>query len=414
MAPPTNRNAVVSRIAHEACLHAPSQMPAEAWWKHLPWEFAKRNESFELAWLDRLRVESTAALDVAIRTSGASALTLLAAPLGYNPRTLSAAFGDLDFYAGFLAGGDASRFFARPKERATIRVRRTRPFLFTPRDGVVESLRFESRFEPVNPRLRDSYRRHRDNRYAHVRYWRHRGEPRPTVVAIHGFMAEGYALNSWFFALPWFYHHLGLDVALFNLPFHGRRQTRFSPFSGHGFFAGGPSRINEAFAQAIYDFRTLLNYLLEDRGVPQVGATGVSLGGFTTALLAATEPRLAFAIPNVPVVTLADLLLEWEPLGVVMRAVMGGFKTNIAEFRRLLAVTSPLSWRPVLPKSRLMVIGGVGDRLAPPKHSRLLWDHWDRCRLHWFPGSHVLHLDRGAYLGEIEKFLSELGWVERG
>jgi len=408
-----SRNTVVSRIAHEACVDSPSVMPTEAWWRRLPWEFSTRDERFELALVDRLRVEATAALDVAIRTSGASALTLLAAPLGYNPRTLRAALGDQDFYAGFLRGGDPSRFFVRPRERATMRVRRVRPLMFRPRDGVIESLRFESSFEPVNPRLRDSYLRHRANRFAHVRYWRHRGGPRPTIVAIHGFGAEGYALNSWFFALPWFYRELGLDVAIFNLPFHGRRQTRLSPFSGHGFFAGGPSRINEAFAQAVYDFRTLLDYLFEDRGVTRVGATGVSLGGFTTALLAATEPRLDFAIPNVPVVTLADLILEWEPLGALMRTLIRGFKTDIGELRRLLAVSSPLSWKPQLPKDRLMVIGGVGDRLAPPKHSRLLWDHWDRCRLHWFPGGHVVHLDRGAYLHEIAKFLDGFGWLDR-
>ena len=408
-----SRSAVVSRIAHEACVNAPSSMPSEAWWSHLPWDFAKSDESFDLAWIDRLRVEATAVVDVAVRTSGASALAGLAVPLGYNPRTLRAAFGDRDFYEGFARNGDPARFFAKPTERAAMRVRKVRPPLFTPRDAVVEDLKFESSFTPVNPRLRSGYLGHRKNRFAHVRYWRHRGGPRPTVIAIHGFGAEGYALNSWFFALPWFYRQLGLDVAIFNLPFHGRRQTRLSPFSGHGFFAGGPSRINEAFAQAVYDFRTLVDYLIEDRGVTAFGATGVSLGGYTTALLAATEPRLAFAIPNVPVVTLADLILEWEPLGTLMRAVMRGFKTDITELRRLLAVSSPLSWRPVLPKSRLMVIGGVGDRLAPPKHSRLLWDHWDRCRLHWFPGSHLLHLDRGSYLREISKFLDTLGWLER-
>ena len=57
-------------------------------------------------------------------------------------------------------------------------------------------------------------------------------------------------------------------------------------------------------------------------------------------------------------------------------------------------MTTPLTYKPCLPPERLMIIGGVGDRLAPPKHSRILWDHWGRCRIHWFPGNHVLHLDR--------------------
>ena len=60
-----------------------------------------------------------------------------------------------------------------------------------------------------------------------------------------------------------------------------------------------------------------------------------------------------------------------------------------------------------------MIVGGVGDRLAPPKHSRLLWDHWDRCRIHWFPGSHILQLDRGNYLRQMARFLNEIGFIRR-
>jgi pimeloyl-ACP methyl ester carboxylesterase len=61
-----------------------------------------------------------------------------------------------------------------------------------------------------------------------------------------------------------------------------------------------------------------------------------------------------------------------------------------------------------------MIVGGVGDRLAPPKHSRLLWDHWDRCRIHWFPGSHILHMDRGEYLRQIARFLHKTQFLPEG
>ena len=71
----------------------------------------------------------------------------------------------------------------------------------------------------------------------------------------------------------------------------------------------------------------------------------------------------------------------------------------------------PLTYAPLLSKERLMIIGGVGDRLAPPKHAHLLWEHWNRCRIHWFPGSHLIHLDRGRYLGELSRFLRDIGFV---
>ncbi len=195
-------------------------------------------------------------------------------------------------------------------------------------------------------------------------------------------------------------------------PFHGARQTRYSIFSGHGFFAGGINRINEAFAQGVHDFRILLDHFEHALGVTQVGVMGVSLGGFTSALLAAVEPRLRFAIPNVPVASVPDLVHEWEPLGVIIRAALARYGLSIEDARHLLAVSCPLTYRPLLPRERLFVIGGVGDRLAPPKHSRLLWDHWGRCRIHWFPGSHLLHLDRGEYLRQIARFLRDVGFFD--
>ena len=113
--------------------------------------------------------------------------------------------------------------------------------------------------------------------------------------------------------------------------------------------------------------------------------TGLSLGGFTAAMLASVEDRLAFAIPNVPVVSLADLVLEWQPIGVLLRGALSTMGMELSDARRLVAASCPLTYPPVLPPERLMIVAGVGDRLAPPKHSRLLWDHWGRCRIHWFP-----------------------------
>ncbi|HAN32711.1 MAG TPA: alpha/beta hydrolase, partial [Myxococcales bacterium] len=243
-----------------------------------------------------------------------------------------------------------------------------------------------------------------------ARLWRHLDGPRPTLVAIHGFGAEQSWLNEWLLALPHFYR-LGLDVMLMTLPFHGPRRTRFSPFSGHGFFAGGALRTNEAFAQAVFDFRVFLDHLIEDRGVTDVGVTGISLGGCTSALIASVEDRIQFAVPNVPVVSLADLMLEWRPIDLYVKAFMAASDLSLKDLRHVLAVSSPLTWEPVLARERLMIVAGVGDRVAPPKHSRILWEHWDRCRLHWFPGSHVIHLDKGEYLVEMARFMREIDFL---
>lgn len=409
--PEDSRSTIVSRIAHEAYQHAPRILPKGPWWRYLESNFSERPEGFELKFRDLWRVEATAASDVFIRTAGASLIGALALPIGYHPFKIREMFRDRDFYELMADSGDPQQFFHEPPKDHPIRRETPRWPYFRPEGGVCEDLSFESPFEPVNPHLRKSYLSIGENRIARARYWRHNEGPRPTIIAVHGFFADPYWLNEWFFALPWFYRK-GCDVLLYTLPFHGRRQSKFSPFSGHGFFAYGLSHMNEAFAHAVYDFRILMNFLEREMGAKKIGVTGVSLGGYTSAILACAEPRLQFSVPNVPVVSIADLVLEWEPVGKAVRLMLFALRRSVKDIRHMLAVHCPLTYRPVLPKNRLMIIGGVGDRLAPPKHSRLLWDHWGRCRIHWYPGSHLLHLDKGDYLRQMAKFLTEIRFLE--
>jgi hypothetical protein len=403
---------VVSRIRHLpgaiSWLGRVGPGPAPPWWEVLPEEFHRQHERFELSRADQLRVALTAASDGVVRSVAGAVLFTTALPVGFAPWRLPEVREDLAFAERILAGGDPYALFRPPVDGVAITERAGWFAGFRPPDGTATDLAFDSPFEPSSPRVRARWAGKARNRRARARWWRHRDGPRPTILAIHGFNADLYLLNEWFFALPWLYR-AGLDVVLFTLPFHGSRQSLASPYSGHGFFSAGFAGMNEAFAQAVHDLRIVVRHLLRDRGVPVLGATGVSLGGFTTALLAATEPELAFAIPNVPVASLVDLVLEWPPIGAMVHGLLGWADLGLADARRGCAPSSPLTWAPLLPVERRMVIGGVADRLAPPNHTRLLWEHWDRCRLHWFPGSHLVHLDRGEYLREIARFLRELG-----
>lgn len=404
---------VVSRIRHAGARTMPEPGSTSPWWERLPLDFAGSKETFELTLADRAKVGATAASDVLLRTLGASLVASLALPVGYHPLALKRSLDDEELYASLALGANPDRFFLAPGRRVRIDRRRARLPLFRPRDGVCEDVRFESPFVPLNPRERRRYLAHDKNRYAHARHWRHADGPRSTVIAVHGFSADLYHLNEWFFAIPWLYRE-GYDVLLVTLPFHGKRQTRFSPFSGHGFFAGGVNRINEAVGQSIFDLRLFMDHLQHDLRVPQMGITGVSLGGFVSSLLAGIDPRLRFAIPNVPVASIADLVLEWEPIATILRAALATTRRDVRAARRLLAVSCPLTYPPRIERDRLMIIGGVGDRLAPPTHSRLLWEHWGRCRIHWFPGSHLVHFDRGEYFRQMRRFLGEIGFTARG
>ncbi len=404
------RTSVVSRIAHDRCLDAAAEPLGPAWWQQLDSGFYKRDEDFELNLRDRALVGATAAIDVGIRTFAAGAVSTLAAPFGLHPGELAHLEADRSFYAERTASGRGEDLFQAPARRVSVQRRRALAPLFSPKDGVVEDISFESPFQPTLPRLRPAWQRHTRNRRVVARIWRHTGAPRPVVLAIHGFGAEQSWVNEWMLALPRLYR-LGCDVALLTLPFHGPRADLLSPFSGHGFFSGGLSWINEAFAQGVLDARVLMQHLSLDCGAPRIGATGISLGGCTTALLASAEPTLAFALPIVPVTSLADLMLEWRPLSAAISMVMRQRGLTIHDLRHALSPCSPLTYEPQVPFHRRMIVGGVGDRVAPPKHSRLLWEHWERCRLHWFPGGHVLHLDKGEYVLEMGRFLRDADFL---
>lgn len=155
---------------------------------------------------------------------------------------------------------------------------------------------------------------------------------------------------------------------------------------------------------AVRDLRVLLDFL-QRRGVKHVGATGLSLGGYTSALLATVDKRLAFCIPNSPVVSPVDIAREWQPTGTLMALTLQRAGISLAELRHALAVHNPLSYTPKIDGGRVLVIGGAGDRFTPPRHVRLLHDHFAGSQLHWFPGNHLLHIHQAKYLRLMKAFM---------
>ena len=363
----------------------------------------------ELSTRQRLIVDSSAIADIGLRTFVASLVgTAMMPPIIANALRRSAMEGERDnlrFYAGLAAEHDPTRSFPAPQSVPRIYSRPANPVAEWLAHGRVHNIKFDSSFEPVNPAMRDSWRRLSRNNVVRAQHWRHEDGPRPTLCVVHGFMGSAYLLNGLFFSLPWFYRS-GYDVLLYTLPFHGRRAEKYSPFSGYGYFSHGLSGFAEAMAQAVHDFRSLIDYL-EFTGVDKVAVTGISLGGYTSALIAAVDDRLQAVIPNVPVVSVEAELDDWFPANKLFELGrrIGGISRD--EFVAAAAYHSPLNYKPLIPRDRRLIITGLGDRLAPPEQSEMLWEHWDRCELHWFPGNHVLHVSQPAYLRRMTRFLRQ-------
>ena len=233
---------------------------------------------------------------------------------------------------------------------------------------------------------------------------------RPVMVCLHGWGGGSYWLEERAFVVGYWLAR-GFDVALFQLPFHGARAPQ-APGGQRGrsgalFPSANLVRTNEAFGQAIFDLRALRAHLVR-RGAPVVGAIGMSLGGYTTALWATVDPGLGFAVAMIPAVSMSDLMWRHgEDSPVRRRAAMAGVSEDL--IADVFAVHAPTTRPPLVARERLMIVAGRGDRITPPDQAERLWRHWGECAIHWFPGGHLAQVGRGDAFRAVRRHLRDAG-----
>ena len=267
--------------------------------------------------------------------------------------------------------------------------------------GGVSDLTWTSGYVAALPEAREKYARWKENGVAHVRLFRH-AEVRPAIVCIHGYRAGTFRFEERAWAAAWLYR-LGLDVALFTLPFHAlrapasRKRTPLFP-------SADVARTNEGFAQAVWDLRALVAWL-RARGASKVGVAGMSLGGYTTALAATVESSLDFAIPFIPVADMTDVVVDHEALRgtTVPHELVEAGKRSMHRVR-------PLARTPAIPGERVLVVAAENDRIARRTHAEMLARHFD-AELVTFPGAHLLQFGRREGFGAIAKFLARRGTI---
>lgn len=276
--------------------------------------------------------------------------------------------------------------------------------------GRVLDLSFESHYRPAFAPYASEHHSYLANLTARVRLFTG-DRPAPTAILLHGWAGGNFWFDERTFPVAYL-RRIGLDVALFQLPFHGERAPRQSPVSGSLFLGSHLVRTNEGFAQAIFDLRALRRYLIDGRGAPAVGVIGMSLGGYTTALWARLDADLAFAIPMIPAVSMADLMWRHgEQSPQRARAQKVGIDADL--LGEVFTVHSPLTAPAQVPFERRMIIAGRGDAITPPDHAERLWEHWERPPIHWFAGSHVAQIGRGEAFRAIRHHLAGLGLARR-
>ena len=248
-----------------------------------------------------------------------------------------------------------------------------------------ESLSFESEYEPDSEEPgRERWLGYTRNRSAHAYVLRHRDRERPWVVCIHGYQMGSPFWDFRAFEPSYYHEELGCNMLLPVLPLHGQR--KMGRRSGDGFLSGNILDTVHAEAQAMWDIRRLLSWV-RSQGAPAIGVHGLSLGGYTAALLACLDEELACVIPGVPATDFARMLWRHGPaLQVRFMEQRGIVHDEVAEVFR---VISPLVLEPKVPFERRAIYAGVCDRLVPPDQVSDLWEHWGRPSIQWYQGSHL-------------------------
>lgn len=296
---------------------------------------------------------------------------------------------------------DPDRFFGVPR-RVTPDVR---PVGRLDRDGAraqVEDVGWASRVDPFVADLAERCGDVAENLTARARVFRGGGAARPLAILVHGYRGGHFGFEERAWPVAGLLRR-GLDVALFQLPHHGLRAR---PGGGPRFPGSDPRLTNEGFGQAVRDLRDLVHLAKDGWGAPAVAVMGMSLGGYTTALLGTVEPAVDLVAPIIPLASLADAARDNGRL-------VGTDAEQAAQHRALEAayrVTSPLARAPRLGPERAIVVAAEGDRITPLAHARRLADHY-QAELVTFPGGHLLQLGRAEGFRAILRRLRSLGII---
>ena len=269
--------------------------------------------------------------------------------------------------------------------------------------GQITDLCWNSGYAPIHPSYEKTLRHCIENGLCHARWFRHKRQ-RPTMICLHGWGAGQFPVEEHAYQVRWFYK-LGLDVVLMTLPFHAQRALtgRRTPL----FPSTDPVRTNEGFAQAVSDIRALMAGLTA-LGSKQLGITGMSLGGFTAALLATVESELAFVVPFVPFASIPGLL--WgHGSGTPARKRAEHAGVTLKRFEAAFAATTPILREPTIDPTRMLILAGKRDLVTPMSESRKLHAHFVGSTFESFPGSHLMQWGRGRAFKTMARFLSELG-----
>ncbi len=262
------------------------------------------------------------------------------------------------------------------------------------------NLRWQSQAKVLMPRLREAYEGDTYNAQMHARWYGSIGSGRPVAILVHGYLGGDFGWEQRFWPVEMLYSW-GFDVAMVALPFHGLRKDPTRD-AGPKFPAVDPAWNIEAFRQAIIDLRSLVAFA-HRKGHRDVGAFGMSLGGYTSSLLATAEPSLAFCVPMIPLASIPDFVRDHGRFPGDQADV----PTLHAALEACMSVVAPTVRPLAIAPERMTILAAKGDGITHPAQAARLAEHFG-VEMISFPGGHLLQFGRERALQRVrEKLIAQ-------
>ena len=237
------------------------------------------------------------------------------------------------------------------------------------------------------------------NRHAHAWLVRAAVPTDTWLICVHGFGMGMPIADFQVFRAKKLAAELGLNLAFPILPLHGPRKQSF--MAGTEFMSFDLMNPVLALTQAVWDTRSLMNWLERSEGARRFGLHGISLGGYTASLLTGIDERFETSIAGIPVTDFPSLFSHHSPAVLQKRAHEHGMLGEDAELVH--RVISPLAMEPRVAPDRRFIYAALGDRMATADQAHRLWEHWGRPPIEWLEGGHVL----AVVSPTVDRFVTE-------
>jgi pimeloyl-ACP methyl ester carboxylesterase len=259
-------------------------------------------------------------------------------------------------------------------------------------------VRFESGFDPfVTDSARKRWLDYEPNSTMHA--WIREDDPtKPWIVCVHPYGTGRSLISSFMFRANQLAEELDVNVAMVVLPLHGARGP--GVWSTTAFMTYNPVDFLLGLTQSVWDVRRFIAWIRERGGGP-VALYGVSLGAHVSATIAGLDDKIAGVVAGVPTCDLLEVFLRHVPARLKPRAIEHQLISE--ETRALLRVTSPLTYPSLIPRERLFIFAGTGDRMSPPSQALALWRHWNEPEIRWFDVNHMAFI----WNAQITAFVQE-------